>query len=144
MSSSAGQVHPSERSYAVPHSGRRRVLIESADRALAVSDFRFLVDAGFEVATCAGPGHDATSCPLLRGETCELVTQADVVVHALDPDLHIAAAIKRARPELPVIVQRPRVRQGEPRPVPDGCVALDMPCSVTGQLEAVRRAVGPG
>lgn len=135
-------VHPDQRTYPTRHDKRPRVLVETADRALLISDFRYLVDSGFDVATCAGPGHVASRCPLLRGEECELVAKADVVLHALDPDLRIAAAIKTAHPGLPVVVQRPRRQDGLPTPVPEGCVSLDMPCSVGGQFEAICRAVG--
>lgn len=132
--------HPVQRPYSERHGGRLRVLVETADRTLLISDFRCLLDAGFDVATCAGPDHDSSRCPLLRGEQCELVAQSDVVVHALDPTLQIATAIKTAHPDLPVLVQRRRRQDGTP--VPEGCVPLDMPCSVGGQLEAIRRTVG--
>lgn len=134
--------HPDQRTYPARHDGRPRVLVETADPALLISDFRFLVDAGFDVATCAGPGHDASRCPLLRGEQCQLVAEADVVLHGLDPALSIAAAIKTAHPDLAVLVERTRRQGGPPTPVPVGCVPLDMPCSVAGQLEAIRRAAG--
>ena len=133
--------HPDQRAYPTRHDERSRVLIETGDGALLISDFRFLVDASFDVAICAGPGTERSRCPLLRGEECELVTGADVVLHALDPDLHIAAAIKMAHPEVPVLVERPRPRDGREIPVPEGCVPLDMPSSLEGQLEAVRRAM---
>jgi hypothetical protein len=123
--------HPDQRTYPPRNVERPRVLIETADKALLISDFRFLVDDGFDVATCAGPGHDRLRCPVLRGEECELVEQADVVLHALD----------RGR-QIPVLVQRPKRQGGPPIPVPEGCMPLDMPCSVGGQLRAIQRAVG--
>ncbi len=131
--------HPDQRTYPRRHDARPRVLVETADRALRISDFRFLVDAGFDVAICAGPGHNDELCPLLRGEECELVSKADVVLHELDSDLQIAAAIKTAYPNLPVLVQRPRRQDGPPIPVPEGCTPLDMPCSLSSQLDAIRR-----
>lgn len=134
--------HPDQRTFPPRNDERPRVLVETADSALLISDFRFLVDDGFDVATCAGPGHDTLCCPVLRGEECKLVEEADVVLHALDPDLQIASAIKAGHPDLPVLVQRPRRQGGRPTPVPEGCVPLDTPCSVDGQLRAIRRAVG--
>jgi hypothetical protein len=132
--------HPGQRAYLSHHDGRPRVLVETADPALLISEHRFLVDAGFDVAVCGGPSEDPSRCPVLRGEECELVTGAAVVLHALDPDLHIAAGIKAAHPNLPVLVERPRRLAGPPVPVPEGCVPLDMPCSLGAQLEAIRRA----
>lgn len=134
--------HPGQRTYATCCGERLRVLVETSDPALLISDFRFLVDDSFDVAICAGPGPDASRCPLLRGEACDLVAEADVVLHALDPGLHVPSAIKTVRPDLPVLVERPRQRAGPQTLVPEGCVPLDMPCSVGGQLEAVHRALG--
>lgn len=136
----AATAHPDQRAYPAHHDARPRVLVETADRALLISDFRFLGDAGFDVAVCAGPGDDPRRCPLLRGEGCELVAEADVVLHALDPRLHLAAAVKAARPDLPVLVERQRRRDGPPAPVAEGCVPLDMPCSLQAQLQAIRHA----
>jgi hypothetical protein len=134
--------HPDLRAYPPRHDERPRVLVETADRALLISDFRFLLEAGFDVATWAGPSHDTSLCTVLRGEECELVVKSDVVLHALDPDPHIAAIVKARHPDLPVLVQRPKRQDGVPIPVPEGCVPLDMPSSVGGQLEAIRLAAG--
>lgn len=131
---------PHQRAYPARKGRRPRVLVETADRALLISDYRFLRDAGFDVALCGGPGHDTSRCPVLRGEECDLVTRSDVVLHALDPNLQIAGAIKAAHPELPVVVQRPRRREEASVSVPDGCIPLDMPCSLDAQLVAIRRA----
>lgn len=140
MAGSRRSTHPAQRAYPVHHDARARLLVETTDPALLISDFRFLADAGFDVATCAGPDHDPYQCPMLHGEECELVEKADVVLHALDPGLRIAAAIKTSHPDLPVLVERTRRRDGPPVPVPEGCVPLDMPSSVDGQLVAIRRA----
>ena len=131
------------RTWSSPHpSGRhRRLLIEDGHPALAISDFSLFRDAGFDVAFCSGPGDEPGACPLLRGQQCPLVTEADVVLHGLDPALGIAAAIRRQHPELPVVVKQPRPAAGGAGTVPAGCVPLGYPCSVSGQVEAVGRAV---
>jgi hypothetical protein len=123
-------------------SGRHpRLLIEDSHPALAISDFSLFKDAGFDVAFCSGPGEEPGACPLLRGRQCPLVAEADVVLHGLDPVLGIAAAIRRQRPQLPVVVEQPRPQPGGAGAVPAGCVPLGYPCSVSGQVEAMLRAV---
>lgn len=134
---------PGRRGFPVHHDARKRDLVESADRALMASEFRFLADDGYDVALCPGPGRDPSRCPLLSGGWCELVAEADVVLHALDPALGIPAAIKRARPALPVLVERQRAPDAAST-TPDGCTVLEMPCSLDGQLEAIRRALAHG
>ena len=131
------------RTWSSPHpSGRHpRLLIEDSHPALAISDFSLFRDTGFDVAFCSGPGDEPGACPLLRGQKCPLVAEADVVLHGLDPALGIAAAIRRTRPELPVVVEQPRARAGGAGAVPAGCVPLGYPCSVSGQVDAVGRAV---
>jgi hypothetical protein len=121
--------------------GRRpRLLVEDDRPALAVSDFSLFREAGLDVAYCSGPGDDPGACPLLRGQRCALVDRADVVLHGLSPELGIAAAIRRQRPELPVVVEQQRHQDGTTDPVPAGCLPLRYPCSVRGQADALLRA----
>lgn len=101
---------------------RPRVLIENDHSALNVSDFSAFRDAGFDVAYCSGPGRTCDGCPLLRGENCDVLDRADVVLHGLDPGSGVAAAIKWWHPDIPVV-----------QPAPD--------CSVGGQVDAVRVAL---
>jgi len=124
--------------------GHPRLLIEASLPALAISDFRLFQQAGFDVAFCPGPGSDLRSCPLLHGRRCVLADKADVVLHGLDPRLGIATAIRRQRPELPVVVEQSRQRDGTVGPVPAGCAPLSYPCSVRGQIDALWRAVSGG
>ncbi len=129
--------------YAPGLAGRRpRMLVESDSAALAISDFSLFQQAGFDVAFCSGPGRTPRACPLLRGHDCAVLAGADVVLHGLDPALGIAAAIRQAHPELPVVAEQPSGADGSPEPVPDGCLPLVYPCSVHGQVDAVRRALG--
>jgi hypothetical protein len=127
-------------SSACPARRRSRLLIEDGRPALAVSDFSVFRDAGFDVAFCSGPAGDPGACPLLRGQRCALVDGADVVLHGLSPGLGVAAAIRRQRPELPVVVEQPRQQDGTAAPVPAGCLRLGYPCSVRGQADALLRA----
>jgi hypothetical protein len=123
--------------------GRRpRMLVESDSEALAISDFSLFQQAGFDVAFCSGPGRTPRACPLLRGQDCAVLAGADVVLHGLDSALGIAAAIRQARPGLPVVAQQPIREDGSMEPAPEGCLPLVYPCSVHGQVDAVRRALG--
>jgi hypothetical protein len=124
--------------------GRRsRVLIEDGHPALAISDFSLFEQAGLDVAFCSGPGDDGAACPVLRGQRCPLVAGADAVLHGLDPALGIAAVICRQRPGLPVVAEQRRRADGSLEPVPEGCTPLTFPCSVRGQIDALRRALAP-
>jgi len=125
-----------------PAGRKPRVLVEDDRPALAISDFSVFRDAGLEVAFCSGPGDDLEACPLLGGQRCTLVDRADVVLHGLSPGLGIAEAIRRQRPELPVVVEQARHQDGTVDPVPAGCIPLRYPCSVRGQADALLRAEG--
>ena len=126
-----------------PHqSGHRpRLLIEDDRPALAISDFSLFHDAGFDVAYCSGPGDDPQACPVMHGRPCPLLPGTDVVLHGLDPELGIVAAIRRQYPRLPVIIEQRRDEDGSTGEVPDGCVPLRYASSVSGQAAAVRRAL---
>jgi CheY-like chemotaxis protein len=123
---------------------RPRVLVEDDDPALAISGFSLFQDAGFDVAVCSGPGSTSGACPLLRGEECDVLAHADVVLHGLDPGLGVAAAIRQRHPGIAVVAEQRRRPDGTLETVPGGCVPLTFPCSVKGQLEAMRRALTEG
>jgi hypothetical protein len=62
---------------------RTRVLIEHPDRSVLWGYRTALVDGGYEVATCTGPGSDdvdVVRCPLLEDGSCPLVEGADIVL----------------------------------------------------------------
>ncbi|HCU94894.1 MAG TPA: hypothetical protein DHU96_20195 [Actinobacteria bacterium] len=117
------------------------MLVEDDHRSLAISDFSMFDKAGFDVAVCSGPGGSPRDCPLLRGQECAAVAGADAVLHGLDPELGIAAAIRRRHPDVVVVVEQQRRADGSLPMVPDGCVPLVYPCSVNGQVDALRRAL---
>jgi len=120
---------------------RPRVLVEDDRPALAISDFSSFQDAGFDVAICSGPGRDAQDCPLLRGQECVVLARADAVLHGLDPALGIAEAIRQRHPDIAVLVERSRGADEGPQAAPAGSIPLPSPCSVPGQVEALRRAL---
>jgi hypothetical protein len=124
---------------------RLRVLVESADPTLALSDFARYTTAGFDVALCRGPQERPEECPLVRGEACALAAGADVILFGLGPpgDGVLDAARRHHR-------ATPMVLQGGPRaPAPDadlpeGCEVLLASASVHGQISALRRAALAG
>lgn len=122
--------------------GRRpRVLIEDDGAALAISDYSAFQDAGFDVAFCSGPGAVREACPLLRGQECDMLTGADVVLHRLSAPSGIAEAIRRRHPGVPVVAEQRRRDDGSLEPVPEGCVPMVYASSVNGQLDAIREAL---
>jgi hypothetical protein len=100
-----------------------------------------LQEAGFDVAFCSGPGHTPHSCPLLRGQECDVLAGADVVLHGLDDGLGVAAAIRKQHPDTPVVTKQRRGADGSLAEVPAGCIPLACSCSVKGQVDALRRAL---
>jgi hypothetical protein len=119
--------------------GRPRVLIEDDHPALAISDFSLFEQAGLDVAFCSGPSEDPRVCPLLRGAPCQVLAHAEAVLHGLDPALGLVAAIRRQRPDLPVVAEQRRGPGGDLPP--EGCAPLPYPSSVKGQIDAVWRAL---
>ena len=112
------------------------MLIESADPALAVSDFGALTAAGMDVALCRGPEHTPAECPLVRGEPCQLAAGADVILFDLGPaGQQVLEAERRMHPGTPVVV-----RGGSAGAAPEGCGLLPANTSVGGQISAIRRA----
>jgi len=120
---------------------RPRILVEDDHPALAISDFSMFQQAGFDVGWCSGPGADPASCPLLSGGDCPALAGADAVLHGLDVRSGVAAAIRRRRPELPVVVASRRHADGSQDEVPEGCLPLADPSSVHGQIDALRQAL---
>ena len=109
---------PARTWYSSSERRRPRLLIEDDHPALEISDFTAFRHAGFDVAFCSGPGVTPGSCPLLCGADCEVLAQADVVLHGLGPETGLVAGIRWWHPEVPVIVKaggpgwRVRVRSG--------------------------------
>jgi hypothetical protein len=120
---------------------RPRVLIEDDHPALAISDFSLFEQAGFDVAFCPGPGRGLTACPVLHGGPCPIVAGADAVLHNLDPELGVAAAIRRHNPGVPVIARQCRQADGSLQRLPEGCIPHVFPSSVKGQIDALWRAL---
>ena len=123
-------------------SPRLRVLIESADPALAISDFAQFARAGIDVAVCGGPVDSPTECPLVRGEPCVLAAEADAILFT--PGAHEGRVLDAARRHHggTAILLHAELAVGAD--VPQGCEVLSATASVEGQISAVRRAALAG
>jgi hypothetical protein len=118
-----------------------RLLVESPEPGVDISDFGAFRSAGFEVTVCEGPASDAHECPVVRGESCPLMSEADVVLFDLDSDpprrSEVLAAMRATRPDLPVVV-----RSANPTPeAARGCSTIRTTASVNGQVSALHKAV---
>jgi hypothetical protein len=124
---------------------RLRLLVESSDPLLGISDFTQWTDAGFDVALCSGPAATASECPLVRGEPCELAAGADAILFALPPSrVDVLQAVRRSHAATPVVVQLPGSRWPEKYPIPEGTEIVWSSCSVPGQIRVLRRAAVEG
>jgi hypothetical protein len=118
-----------------------RLLVESADPALAISDFGAYREAGFDVALCEGPQFEAAECPLVRGEGCPYASSADVVLFDLGDDaearLQVLEKMLATVPDLPIVV-----RTTGPAPRRAGGFALIRSnTSVAGQIRVLHEAI---
>jgi len=116
-----------------------RLLMESRAPGVDIANFDAFRDAGFDVTVCEGPD-ESPDCPLVRGEPCPLVDEADVVLFDLD-DLParwaVLDALRASRPALPVVVRA----QGPAALGYPGCSTIRTTTSVNGQVSALRKAV---
>ena len=143
------EVRGSQTAVSDRHGPPWRLLVESPDPGLAISDFDVFRDGGFEVTVCGGPAVDASECPVVRGEPCPLMAHADVVLFDLDGDppqrsevvasrrSEVLAAMRVNRPGLPIVVM-------SVAPAPEtasGCATIRPTTSVGGQVAAVQKAV---
>ena len=91
-----------------PAERRRKILVEVPGRRW--SGERAAEAADLALAMCTGPdGRHRTGCPLLRGGTCDLATDADAIVVLLDPDDEIGHRLVEAHrqntPGTPVFIR---------------------------------------
>jgi RimJ/RimL family protein N-acetyltransferase len=88
---------------------RSRVLLEVSEPALVAAWGQSLLQAGFEVSCCPGPGHGSLACPLLADGRCPLVDAASVVVHSLDGEdaERVERALEKPTSESPELLVRP-------------------------------------
>ena len=85
------------------------VLVVQHDRETAECISTALRAAGHSVHQCIGP--EAFSCPILQGESCDLVDEADVLVYGLglqpvgpESDTVLLRLLRWVKPAAPLIV----------------------------------------
>ena len=110
-----------------------RVLLECEDASIQDGIERALRAHGYAVAECAGPAtRSSGECPLVTDGRCGLVEDADVIVHALDPNraehCEVLTAIRLHRPDTPVIVEVSNAPdpRGQALPAPEQQVRYPM------------------
>jgi hypothetical protein len=124
-----GATHPS---------GRLRLVVETDDAALGISDFTCF-SSTFDVMACGGP-RGSDRCPAVDGQPCPLIESSDVVLNRLtDPETQrsVVEGVRTTSPGVPMVVALPA---GLELPLPDGCVPLRATTSTSGQLHALREA----
>lgn len=126
-------------------SPRVRVLVESADPVVALSDFARFRRAGLDVAVCTGPGKNTSECPLVADGPCPLAAQAEVVFHGLGANgVEVLDALRRNHSRTPILVQLADADAAVRAGVPDDCLVLPLRASVEGQIDALRGAAVAG
>jgi hypothetical protein len=110
------------------------VLVEAPARWNGAVQEAALVSGG-EVLFCGGPSsaHDG-ECPLVAGERCGLVDEADVVVHHLDlsrsENRDVLAALRREYPLRPVVALVWRADTEHHADLLEACEVVEFPWTV--------------
>lgn len=145
-------------------SGRGRVLIEDPDPASLWAQAEILEEAGYQVATCAGPTAEgehvpwfrrrpdwddphayeqplATRCPLIALGSCPLVDGADVVVSStrLGESREILTVLARGTSTLIVEGTTEQLKRDED--IAPSAIQVAEPVSPEGLLAAVEAAL---
>lgn len=126
--------------------GRPRVLVEEADPALQFAVEGILGAAGYEVAGCGGPeALRAGACPLVEEGRCSLVEGADVILNSLGlgtaADRAVLAAVRKAVPDTPVVVELPQPEVAGHRAELVGCRVALCPITSAGLRHHVQAAL---
>lgn len=90
-----------------------RVLIVNHDIDVADQEADSLRRRGYDVVQCWGPSH--ASCPVLRGEPCYAVSEADVLVYDVwstgdsEGGRHLVAGLRDLHPDIPIVLTAPGI-----------------------------------
>lgn len=80
----------------------RRILIEASNALTRLDLAEALLEHGVEVTTCRG---DVATCPVLAGEPCPLIDEADAVVNALsEGQIEVHLGQRAVHPDHPVLL----------------------------------------
>ncbi len=90
-----------------------RVLVVHHDRDMGDQEADFLRLKGYSVEQCSGPA--SYSCPVMRGERCEAVERADVLVYDVwsttesDGSRRLVENLRELHPNIPLILTAPGI-----------------------------------
>ena len=126
-----------------------RVLVECEEPTVQDGLERALRSAGHATAACAGPASRGSGhCPLVVDGRCGLVEDADVVVHAFDPDradlAQVLHAIHDRCPMTPVIVEVSSGTDVRATSAIAACHTLRYPATAGAVVDTVHSIVGVG
>jgi hypothetical protein len=125
---------------------RKRILVESEDRAERWAIESILRDSGFDVVACGGPHVlKGGTCPLVATGSCSALDGADAVFFRLNlPDAAneaVLGQIKRTAQTKPIVVEVPLPRAGQVAESLEGCLVLGMPAVAEDIIAAVSRVL---
>jgi hypothetical protein len=125
-------------------SPRPRVLIEGS--AMAWPGSRLAGRAGLSVLACPGPGHGRSHpCPVLHGQRCPLLDDADALVVALPPDAPTTRPLLEAHlasPDARPVALVPALDDIAAGGFDDRSFPLDTMATPTVAIAALRRVIG--
>lgn len=79
-----------------------RILVECGNALVAMDRVEALEAAGHVVTTCPGPAHH--DCPVLHGDPCGSIADADVIISSLgDRTLGVVLATERIHPDKQIL-----------------------------------------
>jgi hypothetical protein len=122
------------------------VVVENEDAMWQWAATNVLETAGYDVACCSGPHHlPRGRCPLVAGDRCSLVDEADVVVSGLgitDPaNRAVLTALRTHRSQIPVIAEISPSRLAELHAEIPGCRTVPYPVGPKVLVDAVDGAL---
>jgi hypothetical protein len=125
---------------------RKRILVESEDRAERWAIESILRDSGFDVVACGGPHVlKGGTCPLVATGSCSALEGADAVFFRLNlPDSANEAVLrqlKRTAQTKPIVVEVPLPRVSQVAESLEGCLVLGMPAVVEDIVAAVSQVL---
>jgi DNA-binding response OmpR family regulator len=134
------------------HQDRRpRVLIENTDSGIAFATEKLLLDRGYDVSTCTGPGERTGKCPLVADGECASVNEADVILFSLrlsqESGLAVLRGLRAAVPETPIVVELPQPQVAAHAADLAGCHILPLPYtrkSICATIDAALSGEDPG
>jgi ribosome-associated translation inhibitor RaiA len=123
-----------------------RVLIENSDLGVGYSLERLLIEQGYAAAVCEGPDcRQGRRCALVETGECDLVSNADVIVHSLDLDrrdnAEVLQALRSCYPAARTVVEISEPSVARHRELLEGCSLLPFPATRTSLTSAVEASL---